>query len=127
MFCLPENTFKRCAQRGVRVVQRYRKPKIDKACDAEFRRADSARRDAGEVFEIRFHVEGYAVKTNPLAQAHADRRDLILALPARPFAFDPYADAALAHLAAHIEFAERADDPAFEIGDEACDVATARA
>jgi hypothetical protein len=59
-----------------------------------------------------------------VTDAHADRRDLVLASVA---ARHPDADPALAPLGAHVEAGEGADGPVLEIGHEAADVLLAGA
>ena len=55
--------------------------------------ADAAGHDAAEVIEVRRHIDRHAVEGDPVAHAHPDRRDLVLA--ART-ARDPQPDPAFA-------------------------------
>src|SRR5262249_55208325 len=110
-------------QRRVRIAHRYWQAEIDQACYAELRAGDAAWRNAGEMFELGFNVEGDAVEADPFSQPHADGGDLVFARPARASALHPNAHAPVADFALHVEARQCADEPAFEISDELCHVA----
>src|SRR5579871_4637518 len=85
---------------------------------------DAAGDDAGVVRQVGLDVDRNAVERNPVADAHADRRDLVL--PAI-LAHHPDADPAVAALAAYVEAGEGADYPALEVGHVASHVLPALA
>src|SRR5690606_5503206 len=89
--------------------------------------AHAARHDTGKMREIRFEVDGDAVKAHPAPQPYADRGNLVLGRgpvrhggAVRPH--DPDAYAILAPLPLHVEAVERADDPFFQRSHESAHV-----
>ena len=83
--------------------------------------ANAAGHDAGEMRQVRRHVQRHAVPTHPARDAHADRADLRLG--AGGAVGHPDADPALPAFPAHAEPVEGADQPRFQPMHVAADIA----
>src|ERR1700739_4645208 len=73
--------------------------------------------------QVRRHVDGEAVKADPVTNAHADGADLVLARAERSRPRYPQADPTLASLSRDSEAGQRADDPLLEVAHEAAYIA----
>src|ERR1051325_2002316 len=102
----PEHPFKRCLQGRIGVGHGDGDAEIGEAGDAMA--AHAARHDPGKVRQVRRNVERDAVIGHPVADAHADGGDLVLAAVAPRH---PNADAVRAPLARDAELRQCADQP----------------
>ena len=73
-----EEIFETPPQSRVDDRHRARRAKLFEARHAKLRGAEAAGRDAGKMRQIRSDIQRDAVETHPMAQAHAERRDLVL-------------------------------------------------
>src|SRR5437660_6695999 len=103
-------------QGDVEVGHGHRQAEIDQRGDAVL--ADAARHEAGIVAEIGLEVDRQPVERHPMADAHADGGDLVLA----PRSGHPDADPARPALGGDVEAGQRTDGPVLEVGHEAADV-----
>ena len=76
------------------------------------------------MLQVRFDIDGDAVEGDPVPDAYADRRDLVLAAAA---AVDPDTDPSLASFAFDIEGGERANHPFLQVVHEATHIRAALA
>ena len=98
-------------QHHVDLRQRHDVSEIHQTGHAIARIRDAARHDAGEMRKLRIDVERDAVQADPALEPDADRGDLVFAARALLGPRHPHADAVLAPPGAHVEGAERADQP----------------